>query len=169
VLSASVDRVSVLGAIALAAVLLIVAAIAILRVCYDGRLRPTADSAPALLGGLLANRQASSGSDGVEMSLTDVGIAAPDGRVTVVQFSGEFCAVCPQTRTLIERVLRDHPGVAHVEVDVADHLDAVRALDIRRTPTVLIVDGNGRALHRVSGMPREGELRQALTDLVDHR
>jgi len=165
VLSASVDRVSVQGAIALAAVLLIVAAMAILRVRFDGRVRSAASPAQT---NHRAAREAVRAS-GPEASLADIGIPLPVDQVTVVQFSGKFCAVCPQTRTLVERVLRDHPGVAHVELDVADHLDAVRALDIRRTPTVLIVDGNGRVLHRVSGMPREGELRQALTDLVDHR
>lgn len=135
------DGVGVLGVISLAVVLLAVAAIALLRHRIDGRLR-TAEG-PKLFG-----------------------IALPADRVTVVQFSGEFCAVCPQARTLVERVLRDHPDVAHLEVDVAQHLDAVRALDIRRTPTLLIVDETGRALHRASGMPREAELRRAVAALA---
>lgn len=157
------DGVQIVGVVGLAVVLVLVAAVALLRARYDGRLRSADSSAddrrsvPAMTG------------PGGQPSLADAGIPLPADQVTVVQFSGEYCAVCPQARTLIERVLRDHPEIARVEVDVADHLDAVRTLDIRRTPTVLIVDGRGRSLHRVSGMPREGELRQALADLVDSR
>lgn len=160
------------GLIGLAVVLVLVTGVAVLRRRYDGRLRSAGPPEPGHSGGFGQNRQGSGlgGSFlGIGPALGDAGISLPADRITVVQFSGEFCAVCPQARTLVERVLRDHPEVAHVEVDVADHLDAVRALDIRRTPTVLIVDGQGRALHRVSGMPRESELRHALADLVDHR
>jgi len=163
------DDVQTVGVIGLAVVLGLVAAVAVLRGRYDGRLCSTADSVPVWSGGIRQNRQENGVVAGVAPSLGDVGVLLPADSVTVVQFTGEFCAVCPQARTLVERVLRDHPEIAHVEVDVADHLDAVRALDIRRTPTVLIVDALGRVLHRVSGMPRESELRSALSDLVDHR
>jgi len=135
------DGGGVLGLIALAVVLVAVVVIAVLKSRLDGRVRS------------------------VEPSLGDLGIEFPAGQVTVVQFSGEFCAVCPQARTLVERVLRDHPGIAHVEVDVAEHLPAVQALDIRRTPTLFLVDKHGRPVHRASGMPREGELRLAMVDL----
>jgi len=139
------DGVGVLGLIALAVVVLVVVIIAVLRGRLDGRIRS------------------------VEPSLGDLGIAFPAGKVTVVQFSGEFCAICPQARTLVERVLRDHPDIAHVEVDVAEHLSAVKALDIRRTPTLLLVDKHGRPVHRASGMPRESELRLAMADLTASR
>lgn len=137
--------------IALAVVLLVVAGVALVRGRYDGRIRTAPKPDPA---------------KGAELSLADVGIDLPDDSVTIVAFFGEFCAVCPQARTLIKRVLRDHPGIAHVEVDVADHLEAVRALDIRRTPTVVIVDKRGHPVHRASGMPREADLRQAVADLA---
>lgn len=146
VVIASMDGVGVVGLVALAIVALVVAAIALVRGRFDGRLR--AATAP---------------------SMADVGIPVPSGRVAVVQFSGEFCAVCPQARTLVERALLDHPAIAHVEVDVAEHLDAVRTFDIRRTPTMIIVDSSGAPVHRVSGMPREAELRQAVGDLAGRR
>lgn len=141
-----------LGAICLAVVLALVAVVIILRHRYDGRLRQPGES---------ERDPAGSGP-----SLSELGLALPAAQVTVVQFTGEFCAVCPRAKTLVERVLSDSPDIAHVEVDVADYPDAVRALDIRRTPTLIIVDETGRPLHRASGMPREAELRQAVAELA---
>jgi thiol-disulfide isomerase/thioredoxin len=161
-----VEGPQVVGVVALAVVLLVVVAIALLRGRFDGRLRATGGEAAGLFGGLRRNRQDVGAAVGVGPALDDLGISLPVGKITVVQFSGEFCAICPQARTVVERVLRDHPDVAHVEVDVADHIEAVRGLDIRRTPTLLIVDERGRPVHRASGMPREAELRQAVGDLA---
>ncbi|MDQ3715194.1 MAG: thioredoxin family protein [Actinomycetota bacterium] len=155
-----------LGVVGLAMVLLVVGAVALLRRRFDGRIRTAVRAKPRTLGGLPANRQEGRLADVAELSFAGLDNVLPADRVTVVQFSGEFCAVCPQARLLVERVLRDHPEIDHVELDVAEHLEAVRALDIRRTPTVIIADKQGRAVHRLSGMPREAELRQALAELA---
>ncbi len=71
-------------------------------------------------------------------------VAALDGRLggaaTMVQFSSAFCQPCRATRRILEEVAVMVPGVSHVEIDAEDNLDLVRALDIRRTPTVLFLD-----------------------------
>lgn len=143
------DGLGVVGVVALAAVLLVVLGFGLLRARYDGRIR----TAPTVQGS----------------SLADLGIALPAERATIVQFTGEFCGTCAQARTLVERILLDAPDVGHVEVDVAEHLNAVRALDIRRTPTLIIVDRHGVPVHRASGMPREAELREAVSELAAQR
>ncbi|MFD0597763.1 TlpA family protein disulfide reductase [Catellatospora coxensis] len=56
------------------------------------------------------------------------------GKVTLLQFSSAFCAPCRATRVVCAEVARSTPGVAHVEVDAEQRLDAVRALDIWKTP-----------------------------------
>ena len=53
-------------------------------------------------------------------------------------------------------------GVTHVEVDVAARLDLARQLDIRRTPTVLVLGPQGQVTRRASGLPRRGEVVAAL-------
>ena len=58
------------------------------------------------------------------------------------------------------------PGVAHVEIDAEDNLDLVRALDIRRTPTVLFLDAEGRLRKSASGLPRKVDVIAALGELV---
>jgi thiol-disulfide isomerase/thioredoxin len=77
---------------------------------------------------------------------------------TLVQFSSEICSQCAAARRVLTDVAARTPGVEHVEVDAAQHLDVVRRFDILRTPTVLVLDPAGRVVHRVSGAPTPGEL-----------
>ena len=58
------------------------------------------------------------------------------------------------------------PGVAHIEIDAEDNLDLVRALDIRRTPTVLFLDSDGVIRKQASGLPRKADVIAAIGDLV---
>jgi thiol-disulfide isomerase/thioredoxin len=89
-------------------------------------------------------------------------------RATLLQFSSAFCAPCRSTRGVLADVARIVPGVAHVEVDAEAHLDLVRRLGIRRTPTVLVLDGAGRELSRASGAaPSRAAVIAALGAAVD--
>jgi thiol-disulfide isomerase/thioredoxin len=86
--------------------------------------------------------------------------------LTLVQFSSAFCAPCRATRALCERAAATVPGVAHVEVDAESHLSAVRELDITRTPTVLLVDAEGRIVRRASGQPTRSQLLSAVAGVA---
>ncbi|MCK9924603.1 thioredoxin family protein [Frankia sp. AgPm24] len=74
-------------------------------------------------------------------------------RATLLQFSTAFCAPCRVTRRVLAGVAEVVPGVRHVEVDAEAHLDLVRALGVRRTPTVVVLDAAGRETRRASGAP----------------
>lgn len=87
------------------------------------------------------------------------GIALAD-RVTFVQFSAEVCAACRSTSRVLGGLTSS--GVGHREVLVDDHLDLVRTLGVLRTPTVLVVDGGGREVARMSGVVSDTQARQAL-------
>jgi len=87
-------------------------------------------------------------------------------RATVVQFSSAFCQPCRATRRILEEVTAMVPGVAHVEIDAEDNLDLIRALDIRRTPTVLFLDASGSVRKQASGLPRKVDVIAAIGDLV---
>jgi hypothetical protein len=56
--------------------------------------------------------------------------------------------------------------VAHVDVDAESHLDLVRRLDIRRTPTTLVLDASGREIRRAAGVPRNDEVLAVLSEAV---
>ena len=87
-------------------------------------------------------------------------------RATVVQFSSAFCQPCRATRRILEEVTAMVPGVSHVEIDAEDNLALVRALSIRRTPTVLFVDARGDVRKRASGLPRKADVIAALGELL---
>nr|WP_308405287.1 thioredoxin family protein [Streptomyces sp. B93] len=83
-------------------------------------------------------------------------------RATLVQFSSAFCAPCRATRRVLGEVAAMVPGVAHVEIDAEARLDLVRALDVRGTPTVLVLDAGGRIVRRAAGQPRKADVIAAL-------
>jgi thiol-disulfide isomerase/thioredoxin len=95
--------------------------------------------------------------------LTRADLGQPLGdRATLVQFSSAFCQPCRATRRVLSDVSDQVPGVRHVEVDAESHLDLVRRLDVRRTPTVLVLDREGRVVRRASGQPRKVDVIAAL-------
>ena len=94
-----------------------------------------------------------------------LGVRPGDADLTVVQFSTAFCAPCRTTKARLEQLEATRPGLAVVHVDAESHLDEVRALDVRRTPTLFYLDRAGTVIGRSSGAPRPEEL----TALVDAR
>jgi thiol-disulfide isomerase/thioredoxin len=118
--------------------------------------------------------------DGAETGTSGTGAAKPETgpvitgdelglplgkRATLVQFSTSFCAPCRATRRILAEVAGMVEGVAHVEIDAESHLDLVRRLDIRRTPTVLVVGPDGQITKRASGQPRKADVIAALGDV----
>ncbi|MEU1303446.1 TlpA family protein disulfide reductase [Streptomyces shenzhenensis] len=87
-------------------------------------------------------------------------------RATLVQFSSAFCAPCRATRRVLGEVAGLVPGVAHVEIDAESRLDLVRELGILRTPTVLVLDADGRVVRRAAGQPRKADVIAALGKAV---
>jgi thiol-disulfide isomerase/thioredoxin len=95
-------------------------------------------------------------------------LGAPLGeRATLLQFSSAFCAPCRTTRVVLEEVAGMVEGVRHVELDAESHLDLVRRLDVRRTPTVLVLDPSGLVRVRAAGAPRKADVIAALGTVID--
>ncbi len=85
-------------------------------------------------------------------------------RATLVQFSSAFCAPCRTTRVVLGDIAANEAGVSHLEVDAEAHLDLVRALDIRRTPTTLILGPDGHELLRAAGAPHRAQVLSVLPE-----
>jgi thiol-disulfide isomerase/thioredoxin len=131
------------GAVVLVAALVVCAGVAWWSRARDGRLRtPAAEE------------------DSVQPTsvFDQLGVRAGDADLTVVQFSTAFCGPCRVTRARLQQLEATHPGLKHVHVDAESHLDAVRELDVRRTPTLFWLDRSGAVLGRSSGAPRPAEL-----------
>ena len=108
------------------------------------------------------------GADGVldPDLLASLGVTPATAPVTLVQFSSAFCQPCRATRRVLDQVTEMLPEVHHVEVDAESHLDAVRALGVLRTPTVLVLDRRGRLVRRASGQPRKADVIAAVAPLL---
>jgi thiol-disulfide isomerase/thioredoxin len=83
-------------------------------------------------------------------------------RATLVQFSSAFCAPCRATRQILADVAGMTEGVTHVEIDAESRMDLVRDLNVLRTPTVLVLAGDGRVVRRASGQPRKPDVIAAI-------
>ena len=83
-------------------------------------------------------------------------------RATLLPFSSSFCVPCRAARQLLAEVAARDTGIAHVEVDVADRLDLVRWLDVRRTPTVFVLGPQGQITRRASGLPSREDVLAAV-------
>jgi thiol-disulfide isomerase/thioredoxin len=103
--------------------------------------------------------------DGKRLGAAELGVELGE-RATLVQFSSAFCAPCRATRRVLGEVAGLVPGVTHVEIDAEDHLDLVRRLDILKTPTVLVLDADGRVVRRATGQPRKADVIAALGEAV---
>ncbi|MFF7376935.1 thioredoxin family protein [Streptomyces massasporeus] len=103
--------------------------------------------------------------DGKGLGAADLGAELGE-RATLVQFSSAFCAPCRATRRVLGEVAAVVPGVTHVEIDAEAHLDLVRRLDILKTPTVLVLDADGRVVRRATGQPRKADVIAALGEAV---
>jgi thiol-disulfide isomerase/thioredoxin len=90
-------------------------------------------------------------------------------RATFVQFSTQFCAPCRVAGRVLGEVTAATTGVSHIEVDAEQRLDLVEELGITRTPTVLLVDGEGVVRNRIVGAPRKQDVQRALDELLDRQ
>jgi thiol-disulfide isomerase/thioredoxin len=103
--------------------------------------------------------------DGKRLGAAELGDGLGE-RATLVQFSSAFCAPCRATRRTLTEVAAMVPGVTHVEIDAEQCLELVRALDILKTPTVLVLDADGRIVRRATGQPRKADVIAALGEAV---
>jgi thiol-disulfide isomerase/thioredoxin len=92
----------------------------------------------------------------------DAAAAALGSRATLVQFSTEMCARCPQVRRLLHDYVSDNDGLSHVEVDLTHRPDLSARYRVLQTPTTFVVDGSGAVRARFHGVPH----RHALTEAV---
>lgn len=92
------------------------------------------------------------------------GVALGD-RATFVQLSSEVCTPCRRTAAVLSDIAAVEPGVTHVELDAAEHMELVRHLGVLRTPTVLLLDPAGHETGRSSGAMSPAQARAALAGL----
>ena len=98
--------------------------------------------------------------------ITAAEIGAPLGsRLTLLQFSSAFCTPCRATRTLLADIAEPLADVAQIDIDAESHLELIRRLNIRSTPTTLILDRSGQEVLRAEGTPKRDQVLHLLGSL----
>ncbi len=83
-------------------------------------------------------------------------------RATMVQFSSAFCTPCRATKALLVDMVKSLPDVRYAHIDAESHLELVRRLDIRSTPTTLFLNSDGVEVGRAMGTPKRAQVEAAL-------
>lgn len=87
--------------------------------------------------------------------------AGPYDGPTLLLLSAPMCARCPQARALLDELAATRP-VRWLEFDLGSRPALARDLGVRSTPTTLAISQSGHELARVMGVPRRGDLLDAL-------
>ena len=83
-------------------------------------------------------------------------------RATMVQFSSAFCTPCRATHALLSQMVIPMNDVKHIHIDAESHLELVRELDIRSTPTTIFINKDGIEVGRAAGTPKREQVLAAL-------
>jgi thiol-disulfide isomerase/thioredoxin len=87
-------------------------------------------------------------------------------RATMVQFSSAFCAPCKATHALLSQMVIPMDDVKHIHIDAESHLELVRQLDIRSTPTTIFLNREGVEVGRAAGTPKRDQVVAALAAIA---
>ena len=132
-------------------------ALGLLWKARTGRAEATAPGAPPAI--VRAAELADPGSDTVAPALGE--------RATLLQFSTEFCARCPQTRTLLSGIADATDGVNAIEIDLGVRPELARRFRVMQTPTVLLLDAAGVVRARIGGAPDRRTITEQLAPLLE--
>ncbi|MEY3736971.1 MAG: hypothetical protein RLZZ251_687 [Actinomycetota bacterium] len=114
--------------------------------------------------GRMKSSQRGAISSQIVLSSSDLG-GELGSRATFLQFSSAFCTPCRATRALLTDITTELSDVTHIDIDAEKNLDLVRRLDIRSTPTTLVLDHSGREIGRAVGAPKRVEILKVLENI----
>lgn len=89
-------------------------------------------------------------------------------KVTLLQFSSDFCSSCKQTSVLLENVEKVRKGLLHIDLDISNRLDLARTYSILKTPTILILNSRGEVVSRIVGAPKQETIDLEIEKLVNN-
>lgn len=121
----------------------------------------------AAVVGVVARRADGRRRDGgaLRFDHVDAGVDELGARATLVQFSTEMCARCPQVRRLLSGYASAADGIRHVEVDLTHRPDLSSRYRVLQTPTTFVVDATGTVRSRFPGVPSTHALADALASV----
>ena len=100
---------------------------------------------------------------GRTVGVVDLGIRELAPVATLVLFSTETCARCPQVRRMLRDIADDRDGVEQIDVDLTHRVDIASRHGILQTPTTFVTGPDGAVVARFSGVPRRSDIEAALS------
>ncbi|WP_348788161.1 thioredoxin family protein [Leifsonia sp. NPDC080035] len=97
---------------------------------------------------------------------SEVGASAFGDRATFLQFSTAYCAQCPGTARVLSGIAAEHPGVEHLDVDLAARPELATRFGVLQTPTTLLLDAHGTVRGRIGGPARPADVRGAIDRIL---
>lgn len=88
-------------------------------------------------------------------------LGAPKRGPLLLLFTAPGCSSCTTAKQVIDEA-SGRLGVPAVVADVTQHPTIASAHHVYRAPTTFVVGQGGRALSRISGVPRNGEVDHVL-------
>lgn len=85
---------------------------------------------------------------------------------TLIQFSTEFCSICPASKEILSEISDKNPGMEFIEIDAEHNLDLTKKLSILTTPTVLILDELGEEIARFTGRPNKIKITKFINEFL---
>jgi len=97
------------------------------------------------------------------VAASDLGSGEPLGEfATFVQLGTTFCAPCRATARRLSDFTATRPGVAHLDIDLAESPELADRFNVVETPTTLLLDRGGVVRVRFAGVPRPDDLEHHL-------
>lgn len=97
-------------------------------------------------------------------------VALPEGafgaRGTLLLFTSDHDTRSPAVRRMLEDVVADEPGLAVASVDLTRRGDLAGRYAVTLTPSVFVLDGEGRLRFRLKGAARRADVLAALASVA---
>jgi glutaredoxin len=84
-----------------------------------------------------------------------IGVEAAVSGAEVLLFTTQLCSKCPQVRKNLQA-----KGILYAEIDITNRLDLASKLQIRQTPTILVINREGQIKSRLSGSISKSDIEE---------
>lgn len=89
-----------------------------------------------------------------------------EGKVSVIDFSAQWCGPCKALGPRFEKVANDknNSSINFIKVDVDHAKDLAQQYEIASIPTLIYFDKNGNVVSRVSGLVSEQQITSSIEE-----
>lgn len=89
------------------------------------------------------------------------------GKITVIDFSADWCGPCKALAPKFEKVANDqnHQAVNFIKVNIDEAKELARKYNIQSIPTLIYFDKTGTAIKKTFGLVQEKDINTIIEDI----